>query len=131
MRHGKWPIQGTRTKLYQQPVLGNHLSGDGHLVPFHPPSFAHISHPRAFLQDVQFIKFFCSLQRYGPALNAKLIHPDPFTSPPTAIRDEPPIPPEFCGLSSALREAWPACGIRATGPRTPDSTAPQWPVPKT
>ncbi|KGY15529.1 hypothetical protein PABG_11521 [Paracoccidioides brasiliensis Pb03] len=30
------------------------------------------------------------LQLYGPALNAELVHPDPFTSPPTAIKGMSP-----------------------------------------
>ncbi|KAG5295322.1 hypothetical protein I7I48_12170 [Histoplasma ohiense] len=38
------------------------------------------------------------LQRYGPALNAKLIRPDPFTSPPAAIRDEPQFHLRFAAL---------------------------------
>ncbi|EEH06036.1 predicted protein [Histoplasma capsulatum G186AR] len=58
-------------------------------------------------------EFPCSLQRYGPALNAKPIHPNPSMSLLTAIRDEPQfhlhfadfvLPHVRCGLYAGFEK---------------------------
>ncbi|KUL82064.1 hypothetical protein ZTR_10678 [Talaromyces verruculosus] len=69
------------------------------------------------------------IQRYGTILNSKLIRPDPFTSPPAAIKDEPHLHLRFAelllprvrrGLRAGFEQLAPELLVRRLSPLTFD-----------